>query len=36
MLENNNKFEDMVQRFEKLSSKVENNMKKPGRIEVIE
>ena len=27
MLENNNKFEDMVQRFEKLSTKVENNMK---------
>ena len=36
MLENNNKFENMVQRFEKLSSKVENNMKKNGRIGVIE
>ena len=27
MLENNNKFEDMVQRFEKITIKVENNWK---------
>ena len=27
MLENNSKFEDMVQGFEKLSTKVENNIK---------
>ena len=35
MLENNNKFEDMVQRFEKLSTKVENNMKKLARLELL-
>ena len=28
MLENNSKFEDMVQRFDKLSTKVENNIYK--------
>ena len=35
MLENNNKFEDMVQKFEKLSAKVENNMKKLKGLESL-
>ena len=35
MLENNNKFEDMVHRFEKLSTKVENNMKKLEGLESL-
>ena len=35
MLENNNKFEDMVQRFEKLSTKVENNMEKLAGLESL-
>ena len=35
MLENNIKFEDMIQRFEKLSTKVENNTKKLEGLEFL-
>ena len=35
MLENNSKFEGMIQRFEKLCTKVENNMNKLEGLESL-
>ena len=35
MIEYNNKFEDMVHRFDKLSTKEENNMKKLEGLESL-